>query len=153
MKKIYTIALFLLVVCEMQAQSFVQTKQQQFYLDGKPYYYIGANYWYGSVLGLEKDKNRGIDRLRKELDFLKSKGIDNLRVLATTEGEGFINGVQRVQPPFQTGRGKFNVSVLDGLDILLAEMAKRNMKAVLFLSNNWEWSGGFLQYLRWKQVK
>jgi mannan endo-1,4-beta-mannosidase len=23
------------------------------------------------------------------------------------------------------------------------------MKAVIFFSNNWEWSGGFLQYLRW----
>ncbi len=23
------------------------------------------------------------------------------------------------------------------------------MKAVIFLSNNWEWSGGFLQYLKW----
>jgi len=31
----------------------------------------------------------------------------------------------------------------------LSEMAKREMKAVLFFSNNWDWSGGFLQYLRW----
>jgi mannan endo-1,4-beta-mannosidase len=28
-------------------------------------------------------------------------------------------------------------------------MGKRDMKAVLYLSNNWEWSGGFLQYLNW----
>src|SRR5690348_8997498 len=82
----------------LNAQSFVQRRQQQFYLDGKPYYYIGANYWYGAALGLEKDKAKGVDRLRKELDFLKSKGINNLRVLASTEGEGFVNGVQRVKP-------------------------------------------------------
>jgi len=133
----------------VQAQSFVQRKQGQFFYDGKPYYYIGANYWYGSVLGLQQDRQKGFERLRRELDFLKSKGINNLRVIAAAEGEGLVNGVQRVGPPLQTEKGKFNASVLDGLDILLNEMSKRNMKAVLFLSNNWEWSGGFLQYLRW----
>jgi mannan endo-1,4-beta-mannosidase len=39
---------------------------------------------------------------------------------------------------------------LKGLDIVLAEMGKRGMKAVIFISNNWEWSGGFQQYLIWK---
>ena len=139
-----------LFVQTAQAQNgFVQRKQQQFMLDGKPYYYIGTNYWYGSVLGLEKDKTRGIDRLRKELDFLKSKGVTNLRVMAAAEGSGLVNGVERVGPPLQTEKGKFNASVLAGLDLVLDEMAKRNMKAILFFSNNWEWSGGFLQYLRW----
>jgi mannan endo-1,4-beta-mannosidase len=38
---------------------------------------------------------------------------------------------------------------LNGLDFLLAELGKRNMKAVIYFSNNWEWSGGFLQYLNW----
>ena len=138
-----------LLIGKTHAQSFVQQKGAQFFLDGKPYYYIGANYWYGSVLGLQKNKNRGIERLRRELDFLRSKGITNLRVLAAAEGEGLVNGVQRVGPPLQIEKGKFNASVLDGLDILLNEMNKRNMKAILFMSNNWEWSGGFLQYLRW----
>jgi mannan endo-1,4-beta-mannosidase len=149
MKRIYTAALFLIACCQLEAQTFVKATGQQFLVDGKPYYYIGANYWYGSVLGLEKDKKRGVERLRLELDFLKSKGINNLRVLAATEGEGLENGVERVRPGLQTERGKFNSSVLNGLDILLNEMSKRDMKAVLFLSNNWEWSGGFLQYLRW----
>jgi mannan endo-1,4-beta-mannosidase len=149
MKKFYTIVFFAAIFLQLQAQTFVQTKQQQFFLDSKPYYYIGANYWYGSVLGLQKDRQKGFERLRTELEFLKSKGINNLRVLAGAEGEGLVNGVQRVGPPLQTEKGKFNASVLDGLDILLNEMSKRNMKAILFLSNNWEWSGGFLQYLRW----
>jgi mannan endo-1,4-beta-mannosidase len=145
MKKFYTIVFFAAIFLQLQAQTFVQTKQQQFFLHSKPYYYIGANYWYGSVLGLQKDRQKGFERLRTELDFLKSKGINNLRVLAGAEGEGLVNGVQRVGPPLQTEKGKFNASVLDGLDILLNEMSKRNMKAILFLSNNWEWSGGFLQ--------
>jgi len=149
MKSITIIAFSFFAVLQIDGQSFVQTKHAQFFYDGKPYYYIGANYWYGSVLGLQKDRQKGFERLRRELDFLKSKGINNLRVLAAAEGEGLVNGVQRVGPPLQTEKGKFNASVLDGLDILLNEMSRRNMKAILFLSNNWEWSGGFLQYLRW----
>ncbi len=133
-----------------EAQSaFVKQKNGQFVLDGKPYYYIGTNYWYGSVLPLQKDKARGIERLRKELDFLKSKGVTNLRVLGGAEGVGLVNGVERVGPSLQPEKGKFNEEILYGLDVLLAEMQKRNMKAVVFFSNNWEWSGGFLQYLQW----
>lgn len=134
---------------QVRAQSFVQRDGQQFTIDGKPYYYIGANYWYGSVLGLEKDPQRGIVRLKKELDFLKSKGVNNLRVLGGAEGEGLVNGFPRVGPAMQSDKGTFNASVLTGLDILLDEMAKRDMKAIIFFSNNWEWSGGFLQYLNW----
>ncbi|MES2882926.1 MAG: cellulase family glycosylhydrolase, partial [Bacteroidota bacterium] len=143
---------FLCVVFSAVAQQFVQRKGTQFMLQGKPYTYIGANYWYGSVLGLQKDNTRGIDRLRKELDFLKSKGISNLRVMAGAEGEGLVHGVERVGPPIQTDKGKFDGNVLNGLDILLHEMSQRDMKAVLFLTNNWEWSGGFLQYLRWNNL-
>ncbi len=137
-------------VTESTAQSsFVTVKNHQFYADGKPYYFIGANYWYGSVLGLEKARPKGIARLRKELDFLKANGVTNLRVMAGAEGTGLINGIVRVAPPLQTAPGVFNETVLDGLDLLLAEMGKRDMKAVVFFSNNWEWSGGFQQYLTW----
>ncbi len=137
-------------VPSLWAQSgFVTVKQHQFYLNNKPYYYIGANYWYGSYLGLQKDKTKGIARLRKELDFLKSKGITNIRVAAAVEGSGQINGVQRVENTLQTKQGVFDTNVLKGLDVLLTELGKRKMKAVLFLSNNWEWTGGFLQYLNW----
>ena len=35
------------------------------------------------------------------------------------------------------------------LDFLLAEMGKRGMKAVLYINNSWEWSGGYGMYLEW----
>jgi mannan endo-1,4-beta-mannosidase len=121
-------------------------------LYGKPYYFIGTNYWYGSLLGLEKDPRRGIERLRKELNFLKANGVNNLRLMAGAEGSGLMNGVIRVAPPLQPEKGSFDERVLDGLDLILSEMRKRKMKAVIFLSNNWEWSGGFQQYLIWNGV-
>jgi mannan endo-1,4-beta-mannosidase len=129
--------------------SFVIATDHRFYLNGEPYYYVGTNYWYGSLLGLEKEKRKGVDRLRQELNFLKANGVTNLRLMAGAEGAGLINGVLRVGPPLQPRQGEFNEDVLDGLDLVLSEMGKRNLKAVVFLSNNWEWSGGFQQYLIW----
>ena len=63
---------------------FVTVKGRQFQLDGKPYYYAGANLWYGMYLGSPgKTGNRA--RLTSELDQLAAQGIDNLRVLAISE--------------------------------------------------------------------
>ncbi|MEO6668313.1 MAG: hypothetical protein ABIN36_02485 [Ferruginibacter sp.] len=132
-----------------QSKGFVSTKGHQFLINEQPVYFIGTNYWYGGFLALQKDNKKGIDRLRAELDFLRDNAVTNLRVLAGPEGEGLVSGVERVGPPLQVSKGIFDNNFLQGLDILLAEMGKRNMNAVIFFSNNWEWSGGFLEYLRW----
>ena len=155
MKRI-SIALVLLAMFSgvlLARGSFVEVKNGQFFIDKKPYFFVGTNYWYGGLLGLMKDRKRGIKRLRKELDFLKKNGVTNLRVLGGAEGAGLINNVYRAGPPLQTEQGKFDKSVLRGMDILLDEMSKRDMKAVIFFSNNWEWSGGFQQYLIWNGVQ
>ncbi len=129
-----------------QNRGFVEVNNGKMSIAGSPYYFIGTNYWYGSLLG---NTASGKQRLKAELDFLKKNGVTNLRVMVGAEGEGLILGIPRVAPALQPKQGIFNTTVLEGLDFLLAEMAARNMKAVLFLSNNWEWSGGFLQYLNW----
>ncbi|HEY0428232.1 MAG TPA: cellulase family glycosylhydrolase [Pyrinomonadaceae bacterium] len=129
--------------------SFVKVRNGQFFDGDKPYYFIGTNYWYGTLLGLEKNKKRGVERLRRELDFLKANGVTNLRIMAGAEGTGLISGVERAAPPLQIEQEKFDEKVAESLDLLLFEMGKRNLKAVIFLSNNWEWSGGFQQYLIW----
>ncbi|HMM81310.1 MAG TPA: cellulase family glycosylhydrolase [Pyrinomonadaceae bacterium] len=129
----------------------VEVRGERFYVGDEPYFFVGANYWYGSLLGREKDEHRGAARLRSELDMLKRLGITNLRVLAGAEGEGMLNGITRVGPPLQPEKGKFDEDALKGLDLLLAEMRKRDMRAVIYLSNNWEWSGGFQQYLLWEK--
>lgn len=144
MKKILLLLTFLsLISCASNAQKFITVKGNEFYKNGKPYHYIGTNYWYGSLIGT---KNGDRERLKKELDELKANGITNLRVLVGAEG-----GKQdfTVTPALQTEQGKYDENLLDGLDYLLSEMGKRNMDAVLYLNNNWEWSGGMAQYLEW----
>ncbi|MHC1731303.1 MAG: beta-mannosidase [Bacteroidales bacterium] len=129
-----------------QELSYVTVEDGIFRLAGEPYYFIGANYWYGAILGTEGEYgDRG--RLLRELDHMKSIGITNLRVMVGPEGPD--NEPFRVTPALQVAPGEYSEVMLDGLDFLLAEMGKRGMHAILFLNNAWDWSGGFSQYLNW----
>lgn len=125
---------------------FVHVENGQFVRHNRPYYYVGANLWYGAILGSE---GTGGDRTRllAELDSLKSMGVNNLRILVGSDGER--NVPTKVEPTLQTAPGVYNDTILAGLDYLLAEMGKRDMVAVLYLNNSWEWSGGYGQYLEW----
>ncbi len=105
-KPISIICLVLFFQTIAAQSSFVSVNNEQLILHGKPYYFIGTNYWYGSLLALKKDNKKGIDRLRKELDFLKKNGVTNVRVVAGAEGKGIINGVNRVGPPLQPAKGR-----------------------------------------------
>jgi mannan endo-1,4-beta-mannosidase len=128
------------------SDDFVTVHDAKFYCHGKPYYFIGTNYWYGPLLaspGATGDRQR----LAKELDFLAAHGLKNLRILAGAEGPD--DQPYRVTPGLQKAPGKYNDDLLAGLDYLLAEMSKRDMKAVLYLNNTWEWSGGYAQYVNW----
>ena len=125
---------------------FVSVKNGQFIRNGKPYYYVGANFWYGAILGSEgTGGNR--KRLCQELDSLKALGVNNLRVLVGADGKSGIP--TKVEPTLQTAPGVYNDTILAGLDYLLMEMGKRDMLAVLYLNNSWEWSGGYSVYLQW----
>lgn len=123
---------------------FVTVENGHFLKDGKPYYYVGTNFWYGAILGSE---GQGGDRKRlvKELDYMKKIGIDNLRILVGSDGERGVT--TKVEPTLQVKPGVYNDTILAGLDFLLKEMGKRNMVAVLYLNNSWEWSGGYGFYL------
>ncbi|MGN0281320.1 MAG: cellulase family glycosylhydrolase [Prevotella sp.] len=123
---------------------FVKVVDGHFQRDGKPYYYVGTNFWYGAILGSEgRGGNR--QRLCQELDDMKAMGIDNLRILVGSDGEEGV--LTKVEPTLQKAPGVYNDTILAGLDYLLMEMGKRDMVAVLYLNNSWEWSGGYGFYL------
>ncbi|WP_288760211.1 mannanase [uncultured Brevundimonas sp.] len=114
-------------------------------LDGKPYRFVGANAWYLAWLGADADYgDQG--RLSRELDALAADGVTNLRVGASAELSPLKNSVR---PAFRDQTATYNETLLVGLDRTLVEMASRRMKAVLYLTNFWEWSGGMMTYLSW----
>jgi mannan endo-1,4-beta-mannosidase len=131
-------------------QAFIKQQQNHFTRNAAPYYFTGTNMWYANLLAMPDNKGGNRKRLLKELDFLQQQGITNIRVLIGAQGENKkVNGVTPVHPALQTAPGKYNVELLEGMDFLLQQLQKRKMYGVFFFSNNWEWSGGFLQYLNW----
>ena len=130
--------------------SFVSVKDGKFYLQGKEYRYVGTNLWYGAILGSEgQGGNR--QRLILELDDMRAVGIDNVRVLIGGDGRDGIPS--HIAPKLQSEPGVYNDTILAGLDFLMAELEKRDMKAVLYFNNAWEWSGGYGAYLDWVGFK
>ena len=131
---------------ESPASPYVTVQDGHFVRNGQPYKYIGTNFWYGPILASE-GRGGDYDRLCRELDTLKALGLTNLRVLAGADG---ADGVfSRVEPTLQTAPGVYNDTLLVGLDRFLVELGKRDMQAVLYVNNSWEWSGGYGQYLEW----
>ncbi len=128
---------------------FVKVAGKHFTLDGKPYYFAGANLWYGMYLG-SPGKTGDRARLVKELDQLASEGVLNLRVLAISEASKLKRAVT---PSVILRPNHLDETLWQGLDFLLDEMAKRDMKAVLYLNNFWQWSGGMAQYVAWTNNK
>ena len=137
---------FLSCSCRVSEPSFVHVKDGHFVCEDYPSHFVGTNFWYGAILGSE---GQGGDRARleAELDTLKSLGMTNLRVLVGGDGPDGIP--TRVSPTLQKEPGVYNDTIFRGLDYLLAEMAERGMKAVLYINNSWEWSGGYGMYLEW----
>ncbi|HEV8513724.1 MAG TPA: glycoside hydrolase family 2 TIM barrel-domain containing protein [Cyclobacteriaceae bacterium] len=152
MKKYFYLILLVAVVfvtgCKNETH-FVKVKGTQFMIGDKPYYFMGTNFWYGLNLG-SKDAGGDRERLLRELDRLKELGVNNLRVVAGSEGPD--KEPYRMVPALQTAAGVYNEEVFDGLDFLLSEMKKRDMYAIMCLNNFWNWSGGMGQYMVWAGV-
>ena len=130
--------------------NFVQQQQNRLMINHQPYRFIGTNMWYANLLAMPDNKGGNRKRLVKELDFLKRQGVNNIRVLIGAQGQNkVVNGINPVHPALQIAPAKYNDDILDGMDFLLQQLEKRKMYGVFFFSNNWEWSGGFLQYLNW----
>lgn len=126
-------------------REYVKVEGTHFTLDGKPYYFVGTNFWYGCYIG-SSGATGDTARLIRELDRMETAGINNLRILGASE----LSGVSMsLKPAIQISPGNYDDSLLMGLDFLLSELGRRNMHAVIFLNNYWTWSGGMYQYNNW----
>ncbi len=128
-----------------RTDEFVSVRNGQFQLRGRPYFYVGTNLWYGCYLS-DAALPGGRQRLVRELDRLQSLGANNIRLLAGSETSPLVGAIPRgiTRAPHD-----YDEALLAGLDFCLAEMVRRNMRGILFLSNYWQWSGSFAQYVRW----
>jgi mannan endo-1,4-beta-mannosidase len=124
---------------------FIRRNGMALQLGDERHRYVGANMWYAAYLGADAPYgNRA--RLQRELDRLAALGVTSIRMLGSSELSPLKNSVR---PTFRDQTSHYNTALLGGLDFALAELNKRNMKAVIYVANFWEWSGGFMTYLYW----
>ena len=98
MRKLLITLLVVMSLPMMGQSKYVSVSDGHFLKDGKPYYYVGTNFWYGAILGSEgQGGNR--QRLVRELDLMKRMGIDNLRILVGSDGERGVT--TKVEPTLQ----------------------------------------------------
>ena len=142
------VVVWLLTACSIPSApaDFIRVEDGRLLCGEANYRFVGTNFWYGVLLASE-GQGGDRERLAAELDNLHARGLDNLRVLVGAEGSTPKRSL--VWPTLQTAPGVYNDTILAGLDWLLKEMGDRGMKAVLYLNNSWEWSGGYGQYLEW----
>ncbi|KAF2275754.1 glycoside hydrolase [Westerdykella ornata] len=112
------------------------------------HYITGLNYWACMNLAADASQGGNYTRLVTELDQMAAKGVNHLRIMAASEGAPTPQPF-RMNPPLLEAPGQYNEKVFVGLDICLDEMSKRGMRATMTLGNEWQWSGGFAQFVSW----
>lgn len=146
MKKVILTLLAVLALCSCSNKgAFVRVENGHFVRDGKPFYYIGANYWSGPLLASTAACGDR-ERLMHDLDVLQAAGVSNLRVLAGSDENSEKN--RSIIPYLQSEPGVLNPDLLTGLDWFMAELGKRKMTAVLYFNNHCPWSGGYTYYVK-----
>ncbi len=147
MRKLLMLMAAAVILCSAAPDKFVKVSSRgEFTLGDSVYRFVGANMWYAPILASPSPAGDSA-RLSRELDRLKDLGVDNIRVMAGADAPG--DAPHHVSPVLQTAPGVYSEAQLAGLDRLLAELEKRDMKAVIYLNNAWEWSGGYGSYLEW----
>ncbi|KAK9842996.1 hypothetical protein WJX74_005452 [Apatococcus lobatus] len=125
----------------MNPESFVHvsTDGTHFEVNGAPFYFAGANCYYLMTRGADPNLRHEVCEV---LDAVRAAGLTVMRTGVGCEGTGEWNCLQ-------PSPGQFNEHVFRGLDFVLHEAAKRQIKLMLVIVNYWQAFGGMSQYCRW----
>lgn len=128
MKRLSVFVVLICFVCICRATDFISVDGSHLYRDasGRPYYFIGANFWYGAWIAADEDSVTR-NNMSAELDALRSLGVDNLRIALFPElpDDTVVSGFTIERFADRQNREK----LLTGLDLLLMELDKRDMVA------------------------
>jgi mannan endo-1,4-beta-mannosidase len=134
-----------------RSSPFVETRGNQFLLNGQPFRFVGAN-----VAVMYRDEDRA--RMPETLRHASEAGIRVVRVWAF--GEGGPNDIGPLADfadwprthPFRWAPGQWNEEAFVHLDNVIAEAQRNNVLVQLCLTNWWRDTGGVTQYLRWAGI-
>lgn len=114
-------------------EGFVSVRDTQFYLDGQPFRFAGANNYYL----VYKPESMAVDV------FAAAKAM-GLKVIRTW---GFLDGKSHDGLVLQPELGKFDEKGLRQLDRVVEQAARHGLKLVITLVNRWDDFGGMKWYV------
>ena len=120
--------------------------EARFVKGGRPFFMHGFNHWAAAILARD-DIAGGWDGVRRDLDDLQGAGTNVVRVWCG--GEGRNEDFPSLFPSLQPTKGQFDPVGVAGLHRLVDELEKRDLHAILVLTNFHPWSGGLPQYMVW----
>src|SRR5580692_10172302 len=124
----------------------LEVRGTRFTKNGKPFFVSGINYWAGPTLA-RTGNAAGWEQVRRDLDGIQAAGLNMIRTMAATEGPD--SEPQRIVPTIQPAPGKYDPAGVEGVLRFAEELQRRGLYGIYMLSNFWQWSGGFAQYVAW----
>ncbi|MFT5373461.1 MAG: hypothetical protein ACI906_000276 [Candidatus Latescibacterota bacterium] len=127
---------------------FVTVKGRDFYLEGEPFRFVGAN---TRLLHGKRERETVVEAL----DSMRASGMRVVRQWVIGEAASPDSAEHRPveQFYFQAGQAGWQEQSFVQLDTLLAAAAARDIKVVLTLFNNWRDYGGMPMYLHWAGIE
>jgi mannan endo-1,4-beta-mannosidase len=132
---------FQLIMCAaLFSQSFIRVNNTDFYLDGKKYFFNGANAYYCLSRVAVGDTNS----IREIFSEMRQNNMNVIRIM------GFYDSDDSTNPAvIQYKPGIYNETALKALDYVIYKANEYNVKIIISLVNNWEDFGGMNQYVKW----
>ncbi|XP_022722492.1 mannan endo-1,4-beta-mannosidase 6-like isoform X2 [Durio zibethinus] len=115
----------------------VETKGNQFVVNGQPFYVNGFNTYWLMVFAADQSTRGKVSELFQQAS---SVGLTVCRTWAFNDGQWRA---------LQKSPSVYDEEVFKALDFVVTEAKKYNIKLILSLVNNWDAYGGKAQYVKW----
>ncbi|KAG6401088.1 hypothetical protein SASPL_137933 [Salvia splendens] len=138
-KNICKLFVIILVMSDAIAEDdgLMRVDREHFILNGNPFYGNGFNaYWLMYVASQPSQ--------RSKISSTFEEASNHSLVIARTWA--FRDGVDS---PLQSSPGSYNENMFQGLDYVISEAGKHNIKLILSLVDNYNYTGGKQQYVKW----
>ncbi|KAL2899760.1 Mannan endo-1 4-beta-mannosidase 6 [Bienertia sinuspersici] len=130
-----------------EAWTMVEKKGTQFLVNGKPFYFNGFNTYWLMYFAVDQS-TRG--KVTEVFQQASSVGLSVCRTLAFNDGQE--KALQKSPSVYDENVFKVLSIVfasVTGLDFVVSEAKKYNIRLILSLVNNWSNYGGKEQYVKW----